>query len=721
MQPLTRFKLVKAVLLAAMYSSRSNERMVRVMQNLGAKAAHPIAIAIGEMEELDRKLAEDSSAIDVGSDFEATVEVDLPPNGPSFDRDPELEREERLVSALQEKRRLEAQVADLGEELARIREQFATLEAEHAEAKFTLNRRRRRTIDEEEFEQLSARADRDKDYIVELENDLADAKATVEQQNRQLERLKSDGAKKQDLRDELQLIRAERDELRQKAKANENLKKKIQALQEQEKINQGLRGNLQSVNDQLQELDAVKDRCHALEKINEENVQAIANGEQEIFDQKTQKKRLEHELKLVAQKFEQTREVLNAAEERNRELEEQLHDYESNLTSSLVQVSHLDAELNEEAPTEEEHDRRRSKLLHSHGTSTESLALQQNLSIAQASVSRLEQKCLDLLQENLGYKSIMDGEGAALPDSQPFLHQAQRLETATKELEDIQSKLVAATAEIADLKDRLDVPKTAVGGTASSVSVGALTNSQERQKYTKQLETELHDQKALLRHALLSSHALRREDDESLNTVEFQMICEQLEVVHSAPVHESEQVISATAMKLTEKIENSRMEASKAQEVRYMQGKHMASDISVLTISPQRIALLDTENQTLKSEAQTAQPKLDAAETRLKPDATYEQDLENLRRENKLITSAWFDLTCRLQSNTVLLARRQEPPKSWLSRQRIATQQTANTVSFSTQSQWGGGVDCIAGHTKDGARWRSRKVTFKLLTASQRR
>jgi protein HOOK3 len=51
------------------------------------------------------------------------------------------------------------------------------------------------------------------------------------------------------------------------------------------------------------------------------------------------------------------------------------------------------------------------------------------------------------------------------------------------------------------------------------------------------------------------------------------------------------------------------------------------------------------------------------------------ENMLNLKRENNLITSAWYDLTCRLQSNTVLLARRQEQPKSWLGRQRIAVHQ----------------------------------------------
>ena len=59
-----------------------------------------------------------------------------------------------------------------------------------------------------------------------------------------------------------------------------------------------------------------------------------------------------------------------------------------------------------------------------------------------------------------------------------------------------------------------------------------------------------------------------------------------------------------------------------------------------------------------------------AGEGALSKDA--KEDLEILRRENRLMASAWFDLTGRLQSNTVLVTRRQEMPRSWVGRQRVA-------------------------------------------------
>jgi len=44
--------------------------------------------------------------------------------------------------------------------------------------------------------------------------------------------------------------------------------------------------------------------------------------------------------------------------------------------------------------------------------------------------------------------------------------------------------------------------------------------------------------------------------------------------------------------------------------------------------------------------------------------------IKNLTRENALIATAWYDLTSRLQSNHVVLQRRQDAPRSWLNKQR---------------------------------------------------
>ncbi|EMF15621.1 uncharacterized protein SEPMUDRAFT_36884, partial [Sphaerulina musiva SO2202] len=41
-----------------------------------------------------------------------------------------------------------------------------------------------------------------------------------------------------------------------------------------------------------------------------------------------------------------------------------------------------------------------------------------------------------------------------------------------------------------------------------------------------------------------------------------------------------------------------------------------------------------------------------------------------LQRENRLMVTAWYDLSSRLQNNGVSLSRRRQEPKSWIGKQR---------------------------------------------------
>jgi protein HOOK3 len=50
--------------------------------------------------------------------------------------------------------------------------------------------------------------------------------------------------------------------------------------------------------------------------------------------------------------------------------------------------------------------------------------------------------------------------------------------------------------------------------------------------------------------------------------------------------------------------------------------------------------------------------------------AANEALIKSLMRENNMIATAWYDLTSRLQSNSVVLQRRQDAPRSWLNKQR---------------------------------------------------
>lgn len=99
----------------------------------------------------------------------------------------------------------------------------------------------------------------------------------------------------------------------------------------------------------------------------------------------------------------------------------------------------------------------------------------------------------------------------------------------------------------------------------------------------------------------------------------------------------------------------------------------------------QRTATLEEEKRALETgdaEKQKAQQLAQDQETRIaelrkqldvaskQPGGAPTPDMATLQRENKLMASAWYDLSTRLQNNGVSLGRRRQEPRSWIGKQR---------------------------------------------------
>jgi predicted nucleic acid-binding Zn-ribbon protein len=117
----------------------------------------------------------------------------------------------------------------------------------------------------------------------------------------------------------------------------------------------------------------------------------------------------------------------------------------------------LDDELNAEVEGTVVKEKEIKKKPRESTTTAEGIVLQQNLNIANASIARLEQRCLDLLQENLGFKSIIDEtEDNKSSELHPFQVQARKLESLSQELDEVKSKFLTASTEARDLTQRLE-------------------------------------------------------------------------------------------------------------------------------------------------------------------------------------------------------------------------------------------------------------------------
>lgn len=674
-----------------MYSPESNQRMGRLVVSLGPEAAMTIAGAMKQMEDEDAEAEADTHLPDAADKIEYDITQDAEPSifsssdmssrpatgRRSIERDPELEQEEKLIHAYKSIKELQANHLKAATELEELRQDKEELQQAFDAFKYEVEHEGRKAAQNDTVRELQNKADRDRDYIAELEVELENVRTTNSNQERQIERYKTDTDVKQKLRDDLQLLRAERDDLLQKSRASENLKKKIQTLQDQDKANASLKEDLRTANEQLQELDKLRDLCVVLQKANAENLKTIANGEQEIFDQKTSKKRLEHEYKILGQKWEVAKDRQGRDHETITELENKLQSLELSLGHVNGDNGGLDDELAKTERTGTEKPRQvlppcgiksnayangvccRTKLQDIGLESADVALLQQKLDSITARNTKLETEYLDILQDKLGLETAIQDlrEPSREPEENvPFLEQRKKLQTAQNELSDLRGQHFALNAELASIKDKL----LAVEHDKDERSLDSNTEYQaltERytvlREHSEGVESELAEQRALLRHALLNASALSKESTDIRNGNEYKLIVQQLEAVVEAS--EDSDVLESTATSLADRIETARAEAIALHKVNVCRVRQISDIANIL----QRAEQQTMEIANLKSKAASAPAQ-----------ATPLKDLAALQRENKLMASAWFDLSSRLQSNTVMVGRRKESAKSFLGKQR---------------------------------------------------
>ncbi|CAN9431490.1 unnamed protein product [Alternaria alternata] len=636
-------KLTMAVLLAACFSPRSNQRMLQVMPKLGQKTAETIAEAIQEMQALDQRMSE------LGVDAELTSDpvptgYRTPTRAMSGQPPPagnELEQEAQLFEANKDRQALKAQVGKLLDELKVSRERIAKLEEEVAEATAYLDVRagQAQRAQSDDVENLRNDLLRDRQYIDQLEQDLVHTREIMESQKRRLDRLEGEEGSKQDLRDQLQLVKAERDELSQKAKANENLKKKIESLTKETKQLETLREDYQQARERLAQLEQVEERNDILQNIIKENGQTLANGEQAIFEEKGKRTRVEHENLLLMKQLEQTRELQYKAEDAKQELEERIRELES--SNHADRGDSLEDEL-----TQDEQDTE-VKPVSDGRVSADAIALQQRVDILNARLKSLESETLKQMQENLGLRSDMMAEKDE-NSQKPFLEQNEKLTSAQTELEELRRRLREQDLQMAELRNELNRKSDIDDDTRST----AIQKEQERllvlQERTndrlRELELANAEKSGLLRAALLDRQNLPPELLELKRVETIRQMRERIESVIKAPPEVQPQTLDTTSTEIAETVLSAEAALEKAKK--------------------------DLQDQLTTSSSLREQLEVARKETSEKGSVELQQEVESLRRENALVKSMWYDMNQRLLSNTVILQRRSEAPKGWLGKQR---------------------------------------------------
>lgn len=104
--------------------------------------------------------------------------------------------------------------------------------------------------------------------------------------------------------------------------------------------------------------------------------------------------------------------------------------------------------------------------------------------------------------------------------------------------------------------------------------------------------------------------------------------------------------------------------------------KQAAERTDILEEEKRNLQANDTDKAKAQQLAQDQETRI--TELRKQLDAASKQpstaaltpDMATLQRENRLMASAWYDVTSRLQNNGVSLSRRKQEPKSWIGKQR---------------------------------------------------
>lgn len=131
----------------------------------------------------------------------------------------------------------------------------------------------------------------------------------------------------QKLKDELDEIKVERQNLARKANAAERYKQKLQASQGLENVNTDLRKELDEIRQQLNEADEGRNQVAGLELAVEEYKRILPKIEQDRHELQMMKKQLEFDNETLAQRW-------NAANEQHAQDQESI----ANLTDKLEEL-----------------------------------------------------------------------------------------------------------------------------------------------------------------------------------------------------------------------------------------------------------------------------------------------------------------------------------------------------------------------------------------------
>ncbi|KAK4216198.1 hypothetical protein QBC37DRAFT_101458 [Rhypophila decipiens] len=462
-----------------------------------------------------------------------------------------------------------------------------------------------------------------------------------------------------DLQDKVTVLEHETKQQQQLIKGLENYKKKAQDLTIIQQRNRVLDEQIMQLEQDMKDYEDIKALNKKLQKEIDEKSRVLATNEQEIIytiQARNVMQDTNEELKRRVEYLESKRQL---DESKILELEEQLHlggggpgAGSESPTGNFSLEQELETSSDPTVALRLEISRLKAEnglLRNNMGVASENERLRYDLENANKKADLYRVQCTEAIERHAIAQEQLNAiaNGMTSEKDAAFLNMRKELVAANRELENNKKKMQELETAAADRERELINVKTDLNiiGEEQSSALAALKSSDEliseslrteldaNRKQLAQRQLELDGMKEQLMDALLSKDKIRKQLDDAV-------------AGNNGPASST----SGEGAPKTKKEDAEKMEKLK-------------------TALRQKIELLE-KSEHEKYEMQRRLKALENGSALAAQKAANDQIIKNLQRENAMITTAWYDLTSRLQSNHVVLQRRHDAPRSWLNKQR---------------------------------------------------
>lgn len=490
-----------------------------------------------------------------------------------------------------------------------------------------------------------------------LEMQLDDARRAKEELERVKVRLEAELSKLVPLAQEYQDLKQENEDLTKKANAAEHLKQKLEKLRGLENEVKKLREERNAFFEGQEHMMSFQKQVMALSAERDQQSRNMQAYEIQVSEFNAQKMAWNMEYQKLQRHLESLETKSKDDEELVRDLQEKITLLDPSAITDTPYVGRtqsrsLEDEL-EGSPTHESHTLKdleisrlqteNALLKSSIGSETEKGQLFHQIEKEQDARKALQEKynalfekhtieraALDALTNKQENEALTTFRKQALAEESRANNLANQLEAMHMQLKDKERGMTEAQGDLRAIREGQDV-LTELKNTDGLLAASLRAELASLRKKHDNLKYDFDSRQGQLVSALLDKDQLRREVEAA--NVELQKAAE------------GGHAVNPDVTKTMEKIEKLR--------VKY---KQLSEQFD--------------KTEATKRELEKTVKALKAGSADGEQDKTKDQVIKNLQRENAMISTAWYDLTSRLQSNHVVLQRRSDAPKSWLNKQR---------------------------------------------------